>query len=112
MGALYAGVCYPSLPGAQAEFCSSWHQSFSTASSVTELRCGVPAATWFDIHQYVNGSRQAQILTGTYPEFPSCDYDGGAVVASEWAAVGFSVLVVIWGIKKLNSLFEVPHERE
>lgn len=109
MGVLFKGVCYPSPVEAKRDFCSSWHQQFSTPSNAVELRCAGETSSGFTITRYLDGQLQAGTTVGTWPDFPECDYSGGAALASEWAAIGFTVLVVIYCGKQLIRIFETPH---
>ena len=45
------------------------------------------------------------IQTQPWPSFSDCDYSGGANLALDYGLVGMSLLVVIWGGKKLIGLF-------
>lgn len=111
-GSLHNGVCYPTLAQAQTEFCSTWAAGFSTSTEATQLRCGATGETAFTIDHFVNGQKQAQTTQGTYPAFPPCDYSGGADFASDWAAVAFVLLVIVWAGKSLIKLFDYHHERD
>lgn len=106
MSALFQGVCYPSAEAAKLAACSASSHVWGSGSESLSVEC---ASTDFsgpsmDLCKRIDGG-SCFMISQPYPDFPSCEFSGGADLALDWMYAVLPVLAVLWGLKKLASLF-------
>lgn len=111
MGALFNGVCYPDAIQAKQAACSAMSATWGAGSSIYTSECATTDFTGptFDICRRENGG-QCQLITYPSPSLPECGFSGGVDFATEWMFLLLPVMVSLWGIKKLNNLFDTNRE--
>jgi hypothetical protein len=114
MGSLLSGVCFPTVDLARSVFCSGTHISVATSSTVTtEFFCTNPVGpygvTSFERSAYQNG-QYTGVSYGNYPPFPSCTFDGGTGMMSEYFAALLAFVTIVFVASRLKRIFWADHE--
>lgn len=108
MGYLYKGVCYPDLPTAKAQQCANAGGLWGNTTSAYTAECTSVGTSSLNMCRRLNGGA-CTVYTQPFEAYQSCTFDGGATLATDWSAAALIILSVVWGIKKLNSLFSTNH---
>ena len=106
MAALFQGVCFPTVEAAKQAACSASAHVWGSGLSSYSIEC---ASTSFfgpsmDLCKRVDGG-SCLTLQQPYPDFPACDFSGGADMAMDWMYAVLPVLATLWGLKKLAEIF-------
>lgn len=104
MGALFKGVCYPTLAEAQTQACSSAFFSFGSGTDVYTSQCVGLSSGAMQMQRLTNGALTTS-YTQALPTLPDCSYDGGIDMALEFFGVALTLLIVVWCARKLASMF-------
>ena len=109
MGALYKNVCYPSSSDVRKEFCSAYGSTQIQGGTLYSSECAV-AVTGDDLElmtvcKRVDGGSCAYVAV-PYPEAIDCDFSGGVSLGMDWMYVAMSLVVTVWGLRKLIKLFD------
>ena len=110
-GYLFKGVCYPSAPDARQAACSEFPLTWASGTSVYSLACspGIDLdAASMSMCRQTDG---AACVTSSqaWPTFPDCNFSGTADLVTDWGFLAMSLLVVIWGGKRLAAIFNTHH---
>lgn len=84
---------------------------WGAGQDVYSLEC---AANGFDgstmrLCKRLNGGA-CQIIERPFPEFPECNYSGGYEIAAEWLYLVLPLMVMVFVIRRLISLFSGENE--
>lgn len=111
MGALFQGVCYPDIEQAKQAACSAMSATWGAGENVFSIECASTSFTGptFDVCRRENGG-QCSTISYPAPSFPDCDFSGGVDFATEWLYLLLPVMVTLWGIKKLITLFDTNRD--
>jgi hypothetical protein len=108
MGYLFKGVCYHAIESARQHACSASSLAWGSGDAYYSVDC---ISTNFTdeamvLFRKINGISSGTVLTG-YPPFPDCDFSGGVDLGLEWLSAAMAVIAMLWGIRRLISLFSV-----
>lgn len=106
MGALHAGVCYPTTEAAKKAICSSAGQIKLDGADVHASGCTSTDFTLptFDVGTVTNGNLNG-ISTFYYPQFLECDHTFTGDLILDWLAAALLLAVTLWGMRHLYLLF-------
>ena len=107
-GVLFNGVCYPTEQHARTAACSEYRFHYGDAQgNFYTLEC--THDDFGDMQVCKRTNNQACVFYHfRWPYFLECDYHGGTDFAVEWLAIVLPVMAVLWGLKRLISIFDVP----
>lgn len=109
MGFLHSNVCYSSLESARSVAAASFEaRSMVGADLFTAevVSSGLdPAMT---ICKRQNGGA-CVLVDQPWPVMADCDYAGGVSLSYDYFLVAITLLLTVWGGKKLLQLFDTAH---
>lgn len=110
-GYLFKGVCYASQPDARQAACSEYPLTWASGTSVYSLSCSpginLESTSMSMCRQADGGS--CVTTSQAWPSFADCNFSASSDLVLDWGFVAMSLLVVIWGGKRLAALFNTHH---
>ncbi|MBQ7158907.1 MAG: hypothetical protein IJS09_05740 [Treponema sp.] len=107
-GVLFKGVCYPSEQHARTAACSDYRFSWGDASgNFYTVECTKDNLGDMQICKRTNG-QPCVFQHFRWPYFLECDYSGGTDLALDWFYIILPIFALLWGIKRLIHIFDVP----
>ena len=110
-GYLFKGVCFPDALSARQAACSEFPLTWASDTSVYSLSCSPTIdleSSSMSMCRTTDGGPCAT-TSQPWPTFPDCNFSGSSDLVLDWGFLAMSLLVVIWGGKRLAALFNTHH---
>ena len=107
-GVLFQGICYPTEQHARTAACSEYRFHYGDASgNYYTIECTDDKGGDMKLCKRTN-NEPCVFQHFRWPYFLECDYFGGTNLALDWLYIVLPVMVLLWGLKRVIHIFDVP----
>lgn len=109
MGALFQNVCYPTQEMARVQACSKVDVKVMSTTNLYTTECTSATFTTANMTlcKRINGGACTNV-SQPWPVTPACAHDGGVTLAYDWFLASMVFFCIVYGGKRLISLFDRP----